>query len=139
MKVTQMPPVHAANLVANSGNTAYRADVIGQVWREVVGCRNWPVMRVPHFIALRRNDYIDVITSMMASQITRLMIVYSTVYSDADQRKHQSSRLLAFVQGIHRWPVISPPKGPVMPKMFPFDYVIMIIYIVIKNNNFTQS
>ena len=23
MKVTQMPPVHAANLVANSGNTAY--------------------------------------------------------------------------------------------------------------------
>ena len=30
--------------------------VIGQVWREVVGCRNWPVMRVPQFIALRRND-----------------------------------------------------------------------------------
>ena len=29
--------------------------VIGQVWREVVGCRNWPVMRVPQFIALRRN------------------------------------------------------------------------------------
>ena len=28
MKVTQMPPVHAANLVANSGNTAYRVDVI---------------------------------------------------------------------------------------------------------------
>ena len=23
MKVTQMPPVHAANQVANSGNTAY--------------------------------------------------------------------------------------------------------------------
>ena len=28
MKVTQMPPAHAANLVANSGNTAYGADVI---------------------------------------------------------------------------------------------------------------
>ena len=28
MKVTQMPTVHAANLVANSGNTAYGADVI---------------------------------------------------------------------------------------------------------------
>ena len=28
---------------------------IGQVWREVVGCRNWPVMRVPLFIGLRRN------------------------------------------------------------------------------------
>ena len=28
MKVTQMPPVHAANLAANSGNTAYGVDVI---------------------------------------------------------------------------------------------------------------
>ena len=28
MKVTQMPPVHTANLVANSGNTAYGVDVI---------------------------------------------------------------------------------------------------------------
>ena len=30
--------------------------VIGQMWREVVGCRNWSVMRVPLFIALRTND-----------------------------------------------------------------------------------
>ena len=36
----------------------------------------------------------------MAYQITSLTIVYSTVYSDADQRKHQSSALLAFVRGI---------------------------------------
>ena len=28
MKVTQMPPVHAVNLVANGGNTAYGVDVI---------------------------------------------------------------------------------------------------------------
>ena len=27
MKVTQMPPVHAANLVVNNGNTAYGVDV----------------------------------------------------------------------------------------------------------------
>ena len=38
----------------------------------------------------------------MASQITSLMIVYSTVYWGTDQRKHQSSALLAFVRGIHR-------------------------------------
>ena len=38
----------------------------------------------------------------IASQITSLTIVYSTVYSDADQRKHQSSASLAFVRGIHR-------------------------------------
>ena len=63
--------------------------------------------------------------SAMASQITSLMIVYSTVYSGADQRKHQSSASLAFVQGIHRGPVNSPHKGPVTWEMFPFDDVIM--------------
>ena len=53
------------------------------------------------------------------------MIVDSTVYSDADQRKHQSSALLAFVRGIHRGPVNSPHQWPVTRKMFPFDDVIM--------------
>ena len=46
--------------------------------------------------------YSDVIMSAMASQIASPTIVYSTVYSDADQRKHQSSASLAFVRGIHR-------------------------------------
>ena len=54
----------------------------------------------------------------MASQVTSLTIVYSTVYSGADQRKHQSSASLAFVRGIHRWPVNSPQKGPVARKYF---------------------
>ena len=63
--------------------------------------------------------------STMASQITSLTIVYSTVYSGTDERKHQSSMSLAFVRGIHRWPVNSPHKGPVTRKMFPFDKVIM--------------
>ena len=57
--------------------------------------------------------YSDVIVSTVASQITSLTIVYTTVYSGADQRKHQSSASLALVRGIHRWPVISPHKGPV--------------------------
>ena len=38
----------------------------------------------------------------MESQITSLTVVYSTVYSDAYQRKHQISASLAFVWGIHR-------------------------------------
>ena len=42
-----------------------------------------------------------------------------------NQRKHQSSASLAFVRGIHRWPVNSLHKGPVTRKMFPFDDVIM--------------
>ena len=69
--------------------------------------------------------YRDVIMSSLASQITSLTIVYSTVYSRAGQRKHQSSASLAFVWEIHRWPVNSPQKWPVTRKLFPFDDVIM--------------
>ena len=61
----------------------------------------------------------------MTSQITSLTIVYSTVYSGADQRKHQSSASLAFLWGIYQGPVNSPHKWPVTRKMFPFDGVIM--------------
>ena len=61
----------------------------------------------------------------IASQITSLASVYSTVYSDANQRKHQSSASLAFVRGIHRRPVNSPHKWPVTRKMFPFVDVNM--------------
>ena len=50
----------------------------------------------------RSSRYNDVIMSVIASQITSLTIVYSTVYSGANQRKHQSSASLAFVRGIHR-------------------------------------
>ena len=64
--------------------------------------------------------------SPIASQITCLTIVYSTVYSDADQRKHQSSTSLAIEREIHRWPVNSPHKGPVTRKIFPFDDAIMV-------------
>ena len=63
--------------------------------------------------------------SAMASQITSLTIVYWTVYLGVDQRKDQSSASLAFVWGIHRWPVNSPHKRPVTRKMFPFDDVII--------------
>ena len=76
--------------------------------------------------ALAPCHYTDAIMSAMSSQITSLTIVYSTVYSGADQRKHQSSVSLAFVQGIHRRPVNSPHKWPTTRKMFPFDDVIMV-------------
>ena len=79
------------------------------------------------------DNYNDVIMSTMASQITSLTSVYSTVYSDTDQRNHQSSASLAFVRGIHRWPVNSPHKGPVTRKMFPFDDVIMVSSVICLN------
>ena len=91
-----------------------------QLWT-TKGCF-WPRRT---FFEITGLHYNDVIMSPIASQFTSLTIVYSTVYSGADQRKHQSSASLAFVRGTHRWPVNSPHKGPITRKMFPFDDVIM--------------
>ena len=79
------------------------------------------VLKIKLFVVIH---YCDIIMGTMASQITTLTIVYSIIYSSADQRKHQSSASLAFVRGIHRWPVNFLHKGPVTRKMFPFDDVI---------------
>ena len=62
--------------------------------------------------------YIDVIMATMASQITILTVVYSTINSDGDQRKHQNSASLAFVWGIHRDRWIPRTKGQLRGKCF---------------------
>ena len=69
--------------------------------------------------------YSDVTMRVIASHITDISTVCSSVCSGAHQRKHQMSASLAFVRGIHRRSVDSPHKGPVTRKMFPFDDVIM--------------
>ena len=79
---------------------------VNHTWR-------WPLL----------NHYSDVIMSLMASQITGVSIVCSTVGSGAGQRKQKSPASLAFVRGIHRWLVNH--KRPIAHKMFPFDDVIM--------------
>ena len=79
----------------------------------------------PKLNQFNSSHYDDVIMDAIASQITSLTIVYSNVYSGADQSKHQSSASLAFLWGIHRGPVNSPHKWPVTRKIFPFDDVIM--------------
>ena len=97
------------------------------MWKNIYSFN--PCADDPWYIPVQYNmilHYDDVIMRAMASQITSLTIVYSTVYSDADQRKHQSSASLAFVQGILRGPVNSPHKWPVTRKMYPFDDVIMV-------------
>ena len=99
------------------------------IWNRVLMSPHWTLEFIFYamLMALRimawqchQRYYHDVVMSAMASQITSLVIVYSTVYSSADQRKHEISASPAFVQEIHRWPVNSPHKGPVMTKMFPF-------------------
>ena len=81
----------------------------------------WWNIRAPIFHNGHCSDAI-----LIATQITSLTIVYSTVYSGADGRKHQRSASLAFVWGINRWSVNSPHKWPETRKMFPFDDVITV-------------
>ena len=64
------------------------------------------------------HHYSDVIMGAIASLITSLAVVYSAVYSDADQRKHQSSASLVFVWGIHRDRWIPRTKGQLRGKCF---------------------
>ena len=88
----------------------------------ITSCKSnmWLLIHVPNLVHCS-----DVIMSAMASQITSITIVYWTVSSGANQRKHYSSPWQAFVWGIHRLPMNSPHKGPVTRKMFSFDDVIM--------------
>ena len=75
---------------------------------------------ISQWLGICMYHYSDIIMNTMASQITSVSIVCSTVFSGANQRKHQSSLSLAFVRGIHQWQVDSPHKGPVTWKMFLF-------------------
>ena len=68
--------------------------------------------------------------SAMAPQITGVTIIYPIVCSGTDERKHQSFASLAFVRGVHLWPMNWPHKTPVTRKRFPFVDVIMICQIV---------
>ena len=102
--------------VSDGQNT--RTNVDSEPWRNLESLIHTKLYIYTH--------YADVIMIGMASQITSLAIVYSIVYSDADQRNHQSSASLAFVPGIHRGPVNSSHKWQVTRKMFPSDDVIMM-------------
>ena len=67
--------------------------------------------------------YNDVTMGAMASHITSLTMVYSTIYSGTNQRKHPRQWPLCGEFTDDRW--IPPRKGPVTRKMFSCDDVIM--------------
>ena len=104
---------------------------LGPVWLPA-NCLEWPIVALLDGLfpvcpfCLRVNPFgaivfVNLLPQQHRSSNTGLTIVYS----GADQRKHRSSASLAFVRGIHRWPVNSPHKWPVARNMFPFDDVIM--------------
>ena len=108
-----------------SDTSSWRRPLIGQ---RSVGYRHsaFSLCALLECLKSQGINYNDAIISAMASQITSLTVVYSTVYPGVDQRKHQSSTSLAFVRGIHRSPANSLHAGPVTRKVFPFVDVIMV-------------
>ena len=76
-----------------------------------------------------RNHYNDDIMGTIVPQITSLIIVYSTIYSGADQRKPPKLRVtgLCVWNSSHKWPVTR--------KMSSFDDVIMVFaryYVIME-------
>ena len=113
-------------LSMNSNESLFICDVY--IWVLLHGfCLAPKILQFLKALHFSSNYYNDVIMSLRASQITSLTSLYSTVYSGADQRKHQSSTSLGFVRGINRWPVNSPHKRPLTRKMFPFDDVFLFV------------
>ena len=104
----------------------YCTDTLGGVLRLARNVLCHGVLNIDY----RAVHYNDVIMTTMASQITSLMVVYSTVYSDADQRKHQSSATLAFAWGIHRGRWIPRTKGQLRGKCFHLMTSSWIYYII---------
>ena len=97
--------IHSINIILN---------ILPPTWFNVITILMLPSYRSKWF----KHHYNDVIMGAIASQITSLTIVYSTVYSGADQRIHKSYASLAFVWGIHRGLVNSPHQWPVTRKCF---------------------
>ena len=110
--LTYIAEIMPANHAVGSIHIYSNRTMIWQIsWR-------WLPTKDKTILLLRVIHYIDVIMTTIASQITSLAVVYSTVYSDVDQRKHQSSASLAFVWGIHRDRWIPRTKGQLRGKCF---------------------
>ena len=83
--------------------------------------------------------YSDGIMGAIGSQITSLTIVYSTVYSSVDQRKHQSSASLAFVRGIHRSPASNAENVSIWWRHHEFPKCQLIPWMTRVNTARTES
>ena len=118
--VTTHPKVKLWTLIQISGihKCHFREPDIQMSRSNLTGVRGHKDRRRIALLKLWHFHHHDVIMSAPASQIAGVTSVYSTVCLSADQRKHQSSASLAFMRGIHRWPVNSPHKGPVTRKCF---------------------
>ena len=112
--VLYLTAIYRESMITRNDTSIYRYSLwrwLHLYWKKIFTQARTHTHNLDYTISLlpsMMNHYNDVIIGAMASQITSRTIVYSTVYSGTDQRKHQSSASLAFVRGINRRPVNSP-------------------------------
>ena len=114
--------------MAGSKDTSQSEAMLGNTWL-LTQILTWKIISNASFWlidgpATGLTHYSDVLMGVMASQITGVLIICPTVCSGADE-KASKLRVTGRCEGINRWPVDSPHKGPVSRKMFPFDDIIM--------------
>ena len=96
-KINDIPLEYISNnCLYTEEHTGLLPDDKGTKATECWLCRRNPTQRFRSCFWRRIHHYNDVIMGAIASQITSLTIVFSIVYLDTDQRKHQSSASLAF-------------------------------------------
>ena len=98
----------------------YHYQCVYQIWEQ----------SIPWFLSYRVN------TIASGGWLRRKTITSPDPSDTGDIIIYQSSASLAFVQGIHQWPVNSLHKRPVMPKMCPFDDVTNVINLLFCHQYF---
>ena len=109
----------AADVLAPCVSRASTAIVITVCDKHVLVCKRWypSIILLCHYCEMLKHTF-NIVSDPVLEIILTLQWrhnerndVYPTVCSGTYQRKHQSSASLAFVMGIHRWPVDSLTKG----------------------------
>ena len=105
--------------------------IIAPLWLMLIHRRLDQMTNAPLYLRPKQNTwhhYYDLIMGVMASQITSLMIVYSTVYSR--HRSKKTSKLHLTDLSVGNSPVIGefPAQKTSNTEMFPLDDVIMLCW-----------
>ena len=117
----EVPYSYSRSSIKFQGQMDWKIENLNPIWARLLGQSQLSNPLDLPCLYIFLYHYNDVIMGAIASQITS---IYSTVYSYADQRKHQSSASLAFCVGNS----LGTSECPVTRKMFPFDDVIMFFH-----------
>ena len=104
----------------HSGFTEWFISPEGHFW----DC--WPIIQSSHCIIVT-SQWVRWRLKSPAQRLFTQLFILAQIKENIKAPRHW-----AFVRGVHRWPVNSPPQWPVTRKMFPFDDVIMVTHFKVE-------